>query len=160
MFSQTAEYALRAVVALADSPEGPLTTHQIAERTKVPANYLAKVLQSLSRAGIVSSQRGLGGGSVLARPAAQISVYEVIESVDPIHRIRTCPLDIATHGSNLCPLHRRLDNAAAQVEAEFRATTIEELLHEPTNSPPLCGLVKPGRGGLTIQTKPRTKEAV
>ena len=95
MFSQTAEYALRAVVALADGGGKPLTTQQIAGMTKVPANYLAKVLQSLGRAGIVSSQRGLGGGSVLARPAAEISVYEVIEAVDSIQRIRTCPLGLA-----------------------------------------------------------------
>ena len=156
MFSQTAEYALRAVVALADGGGKPLTTQRIAQTTKVPANYLAKVLQSLSRAGIVSSQRGLGGGSMLARPAAEISVYEVIEAVDPIHRIRTCPLDIASHGTDLCPLHRRLDNAAAQVENEFRATSIEDLVTEPTNSPPLCGLAPAGSAaGLAIQTRGR-----
>lgn len=151
MFSQTAEYALRAVVALANGSGKPLTTQRIAEITKVPANYLAKVLQSLGRAGIVTSQRGLGGGSMLARPASDITVYEVIEAVDPIQRIRTCPLDIASHGADLCPLHRRLDNAAAQVENEFRNTSIEDLVTEPTNSPPLCGLAPAGATGLQIK---------
>lgn len=139
MFSQTAEYALRAVVALADGRDAPLTTRRMAQITKVPENYLAKVLQSLSRAGIITSQRGIGGGSMLARPASEISVYEVIECVDPIQRIHTCPLGIAAHGADLCPLHRRLDNAAAQVENEFRATSIETLVTEPARNPPLCG---------------------
>lgn len=140
MFSQTAEYAMRAVVALADGTGGPMTTRRLSEATKVPVDYLAKVLQGLARAGIVQSQRGVGGGSVLTRPAEEITVYEVIEAVDPIARIHTCPLGISAHGANLCPLHRRLDDAAALVEREFRATTIADLVKEPSAQSPLCGL--------------------
>jgi Rrf2 family protein len=138
MISQTAEYALRAVVALADGSGTPQTTQRIAAATKVPADYLSKVLQSLSRAGIVSSQRGQGGGSVLARPAAKISVYEVVQAVDPIARIYTCPLGLPGHGKRLCPLHKRIDDAIGIVEAGFRATSIQELLTEATESHPLC----------------------
>jgi DNA-binding IscR family transcriptional regulator len=54
MFSQTAEYALRAVVALADSGGQPLTTQQISTVTQVPPDYLAKVMQALGRSGLVS----------------------------------------------------------------------------------------------------------
>lgn len=139
MISQTAEYALRAVVALASGDGRPQTTQRIATMTKVPPDYLSKVLQSLGRAGIVSSQRGQGGGSVLAKPAAEITVYDVVQAVDPIARIHSCPLGITSHGQRLCPLHRRLDDAIGTVENGFRATTITELLAEPTNSQPLCG---------------------
>ncbi len=131
MLSQTAEYALRAAVCLAASPDERLTTPRIAAITRVPAGYLSKVLQALARAGLVESYRGLGGGFVLARPAAELTVLEVINAVDPIRRITTCPLHIAAHGTSLCPLHRRLDGAIAAVEVAFAATTIAEILAEP-----------------------------
>jgi Rrf2 family transcriptional regulator, nitric oxide-sensitive transcriptional repressor len=140
MLSQTAEYALRAVVYLAYNEGQPQTTEQIAQGTQVPVGYLSKVLQSLSRAGITTSQRGLGGGSRLARPSTDISVYDVIEVSDPVRRLDTCPLGITSHGANLCPLHRRLDDAAALMEKAFRETSIAEMLEEPTMSKPLCGL--------------------
>jgi len=137
MLSQTTEYALRAIVFLADQGEAR-TTQQIAKTTRVPAGYLSKVMQGLSRAGLVDSQRGVHGGFTLARPPKELTIWEVVEAVDPIQRIRSCPLGLKAHGTNLCPLHRRLDDAAAQVEHAFRGTTVQELLDEPTSSKPLC----------------------
>ena len=64
MISQTAEYALRAMVFLA-MRESAATNEQIAQVTKVPPGYLSKILQQLGKAKLVSSQRGLGGGFVL-----------------------------------------------------------------------------------------------
>jgi Rrf2 family protein len=137
MISQTAEYALRAIVFLADQAE-PRTTHQIAAATRVPPSYLSKVMQALSRARVVHSQRGLHGGFRLVKPPAELSVWDVIEAVDPIQRIRTCPLGLKAHGTRLCPLHKRLDDALALVENAFRESTVADLLQEPTKSKPLC----------------------
>lgn len=67
MFSQTAEYALRAVVFLAMSQKQAFTTQQIADATKVSAPYLSKVLQLLVKSGLIQSQRGIGGGFVLCK---------------------------------------------------------------------------------------------
>ena len=64
MFSQTVEYALRTVVWLASQGGEPRTTQQIAKATKIPAGYLAKVLQSLGRARIVTRRGGSAVGSV------------------------------------------------------------------------------------------------
>jgi Rrf2 family protein len=138
MFSQTVEYALRATVYLAYQAPAPQTTDEIAEATRVPKAYLSKVLQSLVRAGLVHSQRGLGGGMTLARAPAELTILEVVNAVEPIQRIRTCPLGLAAHGARLCPLHRRLDNALATVEQAFGQTTLAEVLGEETASPPLC----------------------
>ncbi|MEP0841443.1 MAG: Rrf2 family transcriptional regulator [Phycisphaerae bacterium] len=143
MISQTAEYALRAVVCLASRPADALTTQQIAAVTKVPAGYLSKVLQALGRAGLVTSQRGLHGGFALARPAGQVNVLEVINAVDPVKRIEKCPLDLAAHGVKLCPLHRRLDDAIGQMEKAFRESVIAELIEEDAATRPL-DLVFPG----------------
>ncbi|MBS2005023.1 MAG: Rrf2 family transcriptional regulator [Candidatus Obscuribacterales bacterium] len=138
MISQTAEYALRAVVLLAMHPESSFTTQQIAQSTKVPFAYLSKVLQALVRANLMRSQRGLGGGFTLAQPASAITILSVINAVDPIARITTCPLGLEEHGLNLCALHKRLDDATAMVEKVFADTTIGDLLLRPTSSVPLC----------------------
>jgi Rrf2 family transcriptional regulator, nitric oxide-sensitive transcriptional repressor len=138
MFSQTVEYALRAVAHLAYEAPSPRTTEQIAEATRVPPAYLSKVLQALSRGGIVKSQRGVGGGMSLAKPAEELTILEVVNAVEPIQRIKTCPLGLKSHGVRLCPLHRRIDDAMATVEAAFGGTTLAEILAEPTHSPPLC----------------------
>jgi Rrf2 family protein len=138
VLSQTVEYALRAAVFLADQGGQPRTVEQIAAVTLVPQAYLSKVLQSLARGGIVRSQRGIRGGFVLDKHSDQVTVLEVVNAVDPIQRIQTCPLGIKSHGTRLCPLHRRLDDALATVEAAFRKTTLAEILAEPSASAPLC----------------------
>ena len=143
MISQTAEYALRAMVYLADQNGAPQTTQQIAKVTLVPAGYLAKVMQGLSRAGLVHAQRGLHGGFTLATPPDQLTVLDVVQAVDPLQRIEHCPLGLKGHQS-LCPLHRRLDNAVAMVEKALGASTIAELLAEPKRGKgpkPLCSLL-------------------
>lgn len=138
MITQTAEYALRAMVYLAS--QGPVlrTTLQIARVTQVPAGYLSKVLQQLARAGLVDSSRGVHGGFRLYRPADQISVLEVVNAVEPIRRFPTCPLGLPWHGVQLCPLHRRLDEAGAAVERALGTTTLADLLNVPDEQKPLC----------------------
>jgi Rrf2 family nitric oxide-sensitive transcriptional repressor len=144
MISQTAEYALRAIVYLADQSDAPQTTQQIAEVTRVPAGYLAKVMQGLSRAGLVHAQRGLHGGFTLAVSPKQLTVLDVVQAVDPLRRIEHCPLGLPGHAT-LCPLHRRLDSAVAMVEKALGASTIAELLAEPKRGKgpkPLCSLAE------------------
>jgi Rrf2 family protein len=144
MVSQTAEYALRAVVYLAGQA-GPQTTSQIAKATHVPAGYLAKVMQSLGRAGVVRSQRGLNGGFTLTLPPAKLSILGVVNAVEPIRRITECPLGIPSHGRRLCPLHHRLDQAAAVVEKAFRETTVAELIVAPRKRKHLCRFPLPSK---------------
>jgi Rrf2 family transcriptional regulator, nitric oxide-sensitive transcriptional repressor len=138
MFSQTVEYALRAVVHLADQSPSARTTDQIATATLVPKAYLSKVLQGLCNAKIVQSRRGIGGGISLVKLPSELTILEVVNAVEPIGRIRECPLGLTAHGVRLCPLHKRLDSALAMVEDAFRQTTLAEILAEPTKSRPLC----------------------
>ena len=128
MISQAAEYSLRAMTCLARSPATPLTNQQIADRTRIPSGYLAKILQALVRAGLVSSQRGPNGGFVITADANQVTLLDVVRVCDPSRRIGTCPLGI--HGPHLCSLHRCLDDAAAAVECVLARTTVKQLLDE------------------------------
>lgn len=127
MFSSTAEYALRAIVYLATNQSGRWSSQAIAEATKVPPKYISKVLKDLVEARLVTSRRGPHGGFVLAREPERISVLDVVNAVDPIRRIETCPLGIPTHGKNLCRLHRKLDDTIALVEETLRSTSITEM---------------------------------
>lgn len=131
MFSQTAEYALRAVVFLSMNQKQAFTTQQIAESTKVSAPYLSKVLQSLVKAGFVQSQRGIGGGFTLANRSDQISILDVVNAVDPICRIGSCPLGLEAHGTKLCALHKKLDDALAGIENTLASSTLRDLLAVP-----------------------------
>ena len=116
MFTQTVEYALRAIVHLAQQSPAASTTEDVADATHVPRAYLAKILSGLRRSGLVKSQRGLGGGISLSKPPEELTILDVVNAVEPIERIKICPLGLSEHGSNLCP----------------------DVLKEPTHSIPLC----------------------
>lgn len=154
MISQTVEYALRAIVTIAQHEGAPCTAKRIAEITQVPAAYLAKLMQGLVRGGLVTSQRGLHGGFVLTNDPANITVYDIVNVVEPIRRIEECPLGIKSHGAVLCPLHSRLDMAIAATEKMFRETVVAELLAQPGNVTPLCE----AQQLVTLDVKPAKKK--
>lgn len=129
MISLTAEHALRAVVYLASHPGNCCTVDCIAKHTGIPAGSLAKVLQQLNRAGLVSSQRGPNGGFVLTRTPQSLSFMDVIIAADgarPSDRHAAIPRDA---------LGQRLEDTRAQVEATYRATTIAQFLREENALP-------------------------
>lgn len=138
LLSDASEYALRAAVWLGQHPGETLKVREIAEGTQAPPGYLIKVLQGLAKAGILSAQRGTLGGFTLRRNPADLTVLEIINAIDPIERIHSCPLGIESHGPHLCPLHRRMDDAMLQIEQSFATLSIAQLINEPSRSRPLC----------------------
>jgi Rrf2 family protein len=144
MIPKTVEYALRAVVVLARDPERAYSAEQIAETTRVPRRYAHKVLQALVRAGLVRSQSGPGGGYALVRAPDEVSILDVVNAVEPISRIRRCPLGLTSH-VDLCPLHRELDQACAATERAFARVTIAQLLNPSSTVPPLCEVARDGK---------------
>jgi Rrf2 family protein len=138
MFSQTTEYALRAMSWLALSPEALVSTHALAEKTQVPPHYLAKVLQQLSAANLIVGRRGVRGGYKISRAASQITLLEIVRSVAEIRRITTCPLGLISHSSTLCMLHRTTDSAAKAVIDIYGAVTLHDLLSDTNHPTPLC----------------------
>jgi len=137
MLPKTAEYALRAIVWLARTPDQSESAHRLAEATRVPRRYLHKVLQDLVKKGLVRSQSGPGGGYQLDRDPKEISILDVINAVGPIERIRTCPLGLDSHTS-LCPLHLELDKAYAAMEEAFSRVSVAQVLSGRSEIPPLC----------------------
>lgn len=82
--STRGDYACRALLSLALHADttGPTSVRDIAERTGLPQPYLEQILLALKGAGLVRSKRGVGGGYVLARPAEEIHLSEIISAVD------------------------------------------------------------------------------
>ena len=112
---------------LASMGTDAVTSDAIASQTHVPAGYISKVLRDLVVAELVTSARGPRGGFRLARDAQEISILDVVNAVDPIRRILRCPIGNPRH-TQLCALHRRLDDAMATVEAALRSTSLAEIL--------------------------------
>ena len=134
MLSSRCRYALRALSHLADSAHAPQTTEQIATATGVPLATLAKILQILSRAGIVKTQRGIGGGVELAHPPEQLAVIDVVNAFDDATSCEFFSNNL--HGGRL---QNRLRVVSALAKMVLEETSIAELaesgesmLHPPS----------------------------
>lgn len=141
MLSKTTEYALRAVLYLAKAGDNNTTAQSIAAATIVPEGYMSKVLNTLTRAGVITSRRGPTGGFSLAIDPEKLTMLEVVEAVEPLPRIKTCPLDIAEHDGALCPLHAVLAELVDGIDEKLRSTTIGDLLNkqiQPLGDIPRC----------------------
>lgn len=129
MLSQTAEYALRAVVLLAEQTPGtPARVGKLAETLDIPQNYLSKTLHLLALTGVLSSARGKGGGFMLARPASDITLFDI---VDPFDRLGARPACLMGQGecseSHACAAHATWKAVSEQVQAFFLQTTLADL---------------------------------
>jgi len=98
--TKKADYGLMALKFLAEHPEtAALSAKDIADAYGIPAQLLAKVLQRLTKTGILRSHAGMNGGYALARDARQISAFEVIHAIDGPFFITSC-----TKGAKSCEL--------------------------------------------------------
>lgn len=124
MVSQTAEYAIHAVLYLAHTTGEPAVAQVIAQATGVPKGYLHKILRRLGKAGILGSQRGVGGGYILLNPANQVSILEIIRAAE-LSRSKTHATG-SPHGQD--PVHRLIERAAQRADDVFGSTTLQDLI--------------------------------
>ncbi len=137
MLSTTAEYALRIMICLAESDGEPATSETIAEVTRVPADYTIKVLQWLGRARMVRGQRGRGGGFRLDCDPETTTLLDVVNVIDPLERITTCPLGREAHRRRLCPLHSRIDEVIGLLQDSLSEMTLQSVI-DGAPGPALC----------------------
>jgi len=129
--SNTADYALRAVVLLGRSfGAGVLHAEDIATATGTPRNYMAKVLNALAKAGVVSSARGPAGGFALSAAPEMITLAQVIEIFDQPQRHTRCLLgNRPCSGAHPCAAHRTWQSVMHRRREPLLATTVADLLH-------------------------------
>lgn len=135
MLSKSAEYALRALHALAFEPGGgPVPSSRLADRAGVPENYLSKVLHRLEQEGVVASRRGPGGGFTLGRDPAAVRLADVIRPFDDTVLRRDCLLGRPEcRDDSPCAAHDRWLEVAGRVRRFFRETSLDDL------GPPAAG---------------------
>jgi len=128
MLSQTAEYALRTVVFLADRSDVPVRIDEIAAALDIPRNYLSKVLHRLAQESILTSARGQGGGFRLASPADRIRLLDVVEPFDHLGSQRRCLLGREVcNDQRACEAHAAWKEVGTRVAAFFAGTTVADL---------------------------------
>ena len=129
ILSQTAVYALKAVLYLAESEGDELArVDDIAGALDVPRNYLSKILHGLARDGVLASTRGPHGGFRLAVPASKLTLQRVVDPFDELVGGSTCLLGREQcNDQNPCAAHARWKGVSTAVQAFFKETTVEGL---------------------------------
>ncbi len=128
ILSQRCEYAVRTALYLAAAdPASYVAVREISQALGVPRPFLAKTVQDLTGAGVFTSMRGPAGGVALARPAARITVMEVVLAVDGSDIFTACVLGLPGCGDRKpCPLHDQWVPARARVHDMFARATLAD----------------------------------
>jgi Rrf2 family protein len=128
--SQKTEYALRAMIELAHRPEDGLTSaREISETQRIPLRFLEQQLGALSKAGLVESFRGAGGGCRLAKDPSQISVADVVDAIEGPFYPMFCldPGDHTCWQDSRCGLQDLWGDVRVAVRGVFERTTLADL---------------------------------
>ena len=127
--TQTADYAVRTVVYLAlHGKGGPVAASVIAKEMIIPGDYISKVVQALSRAGLVESVAGRNGGAQLARDPLELSMLEIIEAVDgPVALTRCVTRPGACPRDSYCVVHDFWKSAQKGLVGVLSQTTIADI---------------------------------
>ncbi len=134
MLSKTGLHAIRAMVILAQLPEGAYAgASSIAKNIGAPQNYLGKLLQALCRTGLVNSQKGLNGGFRLARRPEKMTLLDIAEPIEHVSRWSRCILSKhKCSGKNPCNLHDRWSEVRAAYLDFLEKTRISDLAGKNT----------------------------
>jgi len=127
--SRRTDYGVRIVLHLATLPQDErAVAHNIADRQKIPRPFLAKIISQLCLAGLLTTYRGAGGGVALAKPAAEITLLEVVEALEGSIRLNRCVIrpDDCPRNS-YCPVHLVWSKAQADLVDRLSSTTFETL---------------------------------
>ena len=123
------DYGLRMLMRMAGAPDQSFSTAEFAEEFGLSRNHLAKIAQHLSRAGLIQTRRGGGGGAVLARAPEEIRLGDIIRSLEAGHPLVEC---LGADGGactldGRCRLKGRLRAAEAAFLAELDQSTLADI---------------------------------
>ena len=134
LLTRNTDYAVRAICSMAVKRGRVITVDGLVKELGVPRPFLRKILQILSKEGIVNSLRGAGGGFTLAIKPSKISLTDLIEIFQGPININECVFKkMACPNRSRCPLKVRIDRIERHVETELKSITIESLLNRSGN---------------------------
>lgn len=129
MFSKACEYAIRAMLFIAQKSEPGynIGIKEIAKGIDAPEHFLAKILQDLSRKGIVQSIKGPNGGFYLDDSAKRNNLADIVKAVDGDHLFIGCGLGLKICSEkNPCPLHDEFKIIRKKIHNMLESTTVAE----------------------------------
>ena len=117
IITRATEYAIRAVLHMAAQPHsGIILKKDICRAQDITPAFLTKILQPLIKAGIVGSQRGVGGGFFLAKPASEITLFDVVKTQEGPLYLNQCLIEgNRCDREFFCPVH----GAWEEIRTEF-----------------------------------------
>ncbi len=129
IYSRSAEYAIRAFVYLAQVPSGKFAmVKQIAEESDIPAHFLAKILQQLARQGFLRSSKGPTGGFSLRYPSTDITLLQIVESIDGLADYQRCIGGMTECNDQMrCGMHDSWKALRGRIIEYLEGTTVEDL---------------------------------
>lgn len=128
MVTRAADYALRATLTLVGLPPGTrLCLSELAAECDVPPAYLSKVLQALTRAGLVTAHRGITGGYELTASGRGSSVLDIVDALDGLPLLNACVLSGGCHRSPACPAHPVWIQAQERLREVLSAARVADL---------------------------------
>jgi Rrf2 family transcriptional regulator, iron-sulfur cluster assembly transcription factor len=136
IFSRQCEYALQAVVYLALKENGKrVSIKDLAKRLSIPYHFLGKIMQDLTRKGLLVSEKGPRGGFALAKPASEITLFDIVNAIDGSDFVRTCVMGFPECSKKYpCAIHAKWENLRDGVYAMLVSKSIEEVakeMHKP-----------------------------
>ena len=132
IFSRQCEYALQAVLYMASKPKGEMTSiRELTRKLDLPYHFLGKILQDLSRKGLLVSLRGPAGGFGLAIPAESITLLRIVEAIDGNAFMNSCVLGFPEcSGENPCAAHSKWGPLREGIRTMLVGRTIAQLANE------------------------------
>ncbi len=130
IYSRSAEYAIRAFVYLAEVPPGKFAmVKQIAQSSKTPSHFLAKILQQMARKGFLQSSKGPTGGFALRQPASKITLLQIVDSVDSLSEYYRCPGGLEECNDDMpCGLHDSWMTLRSRIIGYLETTSIADVV--------------------------------
>ena len=133
MLSKSSKYAIRAVIFLSihSDENNKLSPIEIARSIEIPAPFIAKILQELTKRGLISSLKGRGGGFYLTKKNKKNSLISIVDSIDGVDKFQECMLGLPVCSDiNPCPIHHAITPLRKNLIAQLTYKTIDELASE------------------------------
>lgn len=128
MMNQATGYAATALGFVAAAGGKPVLVKEISEGTEIPNAYLAKIVNSLARKGILATQRGIGGGVTLNRPPMEIALFDLAVALDDPSIRTTCMLGTAEcSDERSCPAHRFWSDCRSRYIDYLKKMTVADI---------------------------------
>ena len=125
------DYGLRILLTLGCRPNDRLTSEELAETIEVPRQFTLKIAQSLTKAGIIKAQRGVGGGIQLARDPETITLRDIFNATDTPRALNECLIDPdACTRACICATHQALQKIQVILDQHLTRITLGELIRD------------------------------